>query len=77
MIVMELASSFGEMKIPMMWKCASVEGSITKMDRYLTIEFDSYGLTINGAQGYLSVTWLLMGIVAVSVVAYKIWKNRK
>jgi len=29
MIVMELASSFGEMKIPMMWKCASVVGSIT------------------------------------------------
>ena len=29
MIVMELALSFGEMKIPMMWKCASVVGSIT------------------------------------------------
>jgi hypothetical protein len=47
------------------------------MDTYLTIELDQYGLTIDGAQGYLSVTWLLMGIVAVSVVAYKVWKNRK
>ena len=47
------------------------------MDKYLTIELDEYGLMISGAQGYLSVSWLLMGIVAVSVVAYKIYKNRK
>ena len=47
------------------------------MDRYLTIELDSYGLEISGAQGYLSASWLLIGIVAVSVVAYKIYKNRK
>ena len=47
------------------------------MDTYLDIELDSYGLMISGAQGYLSVSWLLMGIVAVSVVAYKIYKNRK
>lgn len=47
------------------------------MDKYLDIELDSYGLMISGAQGYLSVSWLLMGIVAVSVVAYKVWKNRK
>ena len=47
------------------------------MDKYLDIELDSYGLMISGAQGYLSLSWLFMGIVAVSVVAYKVWKNRK
>jgi hypothetical protein len=47
------------------------------MDEYLRITLDSYGLSISGAQGYTSVSWLLMGIIAVSVVAYKIWKNRK
>lgn len=47
------------------------------MDKYLNIELDSFGLTVDGAQGYFSVSWLLMGIVAVSVVAYKIYKNRK
>lgn len=47
------------------------------MDRYLRIELDSFGLHIDGAQGYASISWLLMGIVLVSVVAYKIWKNRK
>ena len=45
------------------------------MDRYLTIELDSYGLEISGAQGYLSASWLLMGIVLMSVVGYRIIKR--
>ncbi len=44
------------------------------MDRYFSLELDSYGLTVSGAQGYASVSWLLMGIVALSVVCYKIYK---
>ena len=44
------------------------------MDKYLDIELDSYGLSISGAQGYLSISWLLMGIIALSVVGYKIYK---
>ena len=47
------------------------------MDEYLRITLDGYGFTISGAQGYASVSWLLMGIAIVSVVAYKIYKNRK
>ena len=47
------------------------------MDTYLTIELDEYGLMINGAQAYLSVSWLGIGIAIVSVVAYKIYKIRK
>ena len=45
------------------------------MDKYLDIELDSFGLMISGAQGYLSVSWLFMGIVAVSVVGYRIIKK--
>ena len=45
------------------------------MDRYLSIELDSFGLHISGAQGYASISWLLMGIVLVSVVGYKIVKR--
>ena len=47
------------------------------MDTYLDIELDSYGLMISGAQAYISVSWLGLGIALVSVVAYKVWKNRK
>ncbi len=47
------------------------------MDEYLRITLDGYGLTISGAQGYTSVSWLLMGIALVSVVAYKIYRNKK
>lgn len=45
------------------------------MDKYLEIELDSYGIMISGAQAYISVTWLGLGIAAVSVVAYKIYKH--
>ena len=45
------------------------------MDTYLDIELDSYGLMISGAQAYISITWLGMGIAVVSVVAYKIYKH--
>jgi hypothetical protein len=45
------------------------------MDEYLRITIDSYGFTISGAQGYASVSWLLMGIALVSVVGYKIIKT--
>ena len=47
------------------------------MDTYLDIELDSYGLMISGAQAYISISWLGLGIALVSVVAYKIYKNRK
>ena len=47
------------------------------MDSYLTIELDSWGFTFSTAQFYTSVSWLGLGIALVSVVAYKIWKNRK
>jgi hypothetical protein len=47
------------------------------MDTYLEIELDSYGFMISGAQAYLSVSWLGLGIAAVSVVAYRIYKVKK
>ena len=45
------------------------------MDTYLDIELDSYGLMISGAQAYISVTWLGLGLLALSVVGYRIIKH--
>ncbi len=45
------------------------------MDKYLDIELDSYGLMISGAQAYISVTWLGLGLIALSVVGYRIIKT--
>lgn len=45
------------------------------MDKYLEIEIDSYGFMINGAQGYLSLSWLGIGLVVLSVLGVKIYKK--
>jgi hypothetical protein len=47
------------------------------MDRYLTIEFDSYGFMFNTAQLYVSISWLGLLIATLSVVGYKIYKRTK
>lgn len=45
------------------------------MDKYLDIELDSYGFMISGAQGYLSLSWLGIGLLTLSVVGYRIIKK--
>ena len=44
------------------------------MDKYLDIELDSWGLSVSGAQGYFSISYLGIGIAILSVVCYKIYK---
>jgi multidrug transporter EmrE-like cation transporter len=47
------------------------------MDRYLLIELGAEGIAIETAQADFYASWLGIGIVIVSVVAYKIYKLRK
>jgi hypothetical protein len=47
------------------------------MDRFFLIELGSEGIAIETAQADFYASWLGIGIAIVSVVAYKIWKNRK
>jgi hypothetical protein len=47
------------------------------MDRYLLIELGQDGLAFETAQFDFYASWLGIGLFIVSVVAYKIWKNRK
>ena len=47
------------------------------MDRYLLIELGSDGLAFETAHFDFYASWLGIGIAIVSVVAYRIWKNRK
>lgn len=47
------------------------------MDRYLTIEVDSWGLMVSTAPYYLSVSWLGLGIAIVGVIAYKVIRARR
>lgn len=47
------------------------------MDKYLEIELDSWGFTFSTAQVYFSLSWLGLGIVALGVIAYKVYKHYK
>ena len=47
------------------------------MERFFLLEFGSDGLLLETAQFDFYATWLGIGIAIVSVVAYKIYKNRK
>jgi multidrug transporter EmrE-like cation transporter len=44
------------------------------MDRYLLIELGSDGIAIETAQIDFYASWLGIGLVVLSVVAYKIYK---
>jgi hypothetical protein len=47
------------------------------MDRYLSIELDSYGFTLSTAQFYTSISWLGLGIGFVALIAYKVIRARR
>jgi hypothetical protein len=47
------------------------------MDRYLLIELGSDGIAFETAQFDFYASWLGIGVFIMSVVAYKVWKNRK
>ena len=47
------------------------------MDRYLTIALDNYGLMIDTAQFYFSLSWLGIGLVVFGIIAYKVIRARR
>ena len=44
------------------------------MDKYLEITLSNYGLIFDSAQIYFELSWLTLGLLALSVVGYKIYK---
>jgi hypothetical protein len=47
------------------------------MDRYLLIELGAEGIAFETAQFDFYASWLGIGLITLSVVAYKIYKLRK
>lgn len=47
------------------------------MDRYLLIQLTEEGLAVETAQMDFYLSWFGMGIILVSVIAYKIYRSRK
>jgi hypothetical protein len=47
------------------------------MDTYLEITLNEYGLSFSSAQIYFDLSWLALGLIALSVVGYKITKRIK
>ena len=47
------------------------------MDKYLGIEFDKYGFSLDSAYVYVSLSWGALAVLLVSVVGYRIIKSRK
>ena len=47
------------------------------MDRYLLIELGSEGIAFETAQFDFYASWLGLGLIALSVVAYKIYRIKK
>jgi hypothetical protein len=47
------------------------------MDRYLLIELGSEGIAIETAQADFYASWLGIGLIVLSVVAYKIYRIKK
>jgi hypothetical protein len=47
------------------------------MDRYFLIELGSEGIAIETAQIDFYASWLGLGLIVLSVVAYKIYKVKK
>jgi multidrug transporter EmrE-like cation transporter len=46
------------------------------MDRYFLLEFSSDGIALETAQVDFYASWLGIGIVLVSIIAYKVYKKR-
>lgn len=47
------------------------------MDRYFLLEFGSEGIALETAQVDFYASWLGIGLITLSVVAYKIYKYKK
>ena len=47
------------------------------MDKYLGLEFDQFGFTIDSAYVYISLSWGFMLTAVLVGVAYKIYKRSK
>lgn len=46
------------------------------MDKYLGLEFDRFGFSIDSAYVYVSLSWGAIITAAVILIAYKIYKKR-
>jgi len=46
-------------------------------DDFLTIHFDQYGFTLDTNLAYISLSWLTLGVLVLSVVGYKITRKQK
>ena len=47
-----------------------------KMDKFLGIEFNNYGIEIDGAWIYLALSWKLIATATILFVGYKFYKKR-
>jgi hypothetical protein len=46
-------------------------------EKYFVIEIGTYGLMIDTALCYMSISWLLLGLSALAIVTYKIIKRKR
>jgi hypothetical protein len=46
-------------------------------DSFLSIEFDRYGFSIDSAPFYFSISWGMIAVIGVAIVALRIRKNLK
>ena len=47
------------------------------MDKFLGIELDGYGFTIDSYWAYISLSWQILATATIALIVYKIYKNRK
>jgi hypothetical protein len=46
-------------------------------DSFLSIEFDSYGFTLDSYWFYVSLSWQMLLVSAVVFIGYRIYRNRR
>ena len=46
------------------------------MDKFLGIELDGYGFTIDSYWAYISLSWQLLATAALVIVAYKLYRKK-
>jgi hypothetical protein len=46
-------------------------------DSFLSIEFDRYGFSISSDPFYFSISWGMIAVIGVAIVALRIRKNLK
>jgi hypothetical protein len=52
-------------------------GNALMWDSFLSVEFDRYGFSISSDPFYLSISWGMIAVIGVAIVALRIRKNLK